>query len=312
MHFKLQSLRNDEALITCPLCGKVKLYFNLNKKVGTCHYANCRFHSEAVTVPKLSSICGFLPEEGVTFIVPPYLQTYVLPPPTPITLPNEAEPLLVRKNGTYLTMFPIAIKNIISRGLVTEDMYRYNLHFDGLRVYIPVYDKGKLVQYVGRDAWWFETGEDRKYKYAPDVSVTNYLFNWDKNKHVKELTLVENTFVSIVLDGCGDTHMGTSSTFGSHLSDRQCDLIGTGAASSVVIVFDRDATEKAEKAVQKLRGLGVRAGMIILSRPQPDDYSNSTIHQSCRLVHGMISQGYVGKYEGQWAFTLNSEGTLII
>ena len=307
-HFRLVSFRNDEALISCPSCGKNKLYFNITKKVGTCHYSGCMYHSEPVTIKKLTNICGFAPDEAINFSLYKNFNSEVPQLPQPINLPEGAEPLVIRKEGQLFTIYPTVLKHIQMRGITPEEMFRYNFHFDGMRIYIPVYHNGQMVQWVGRAAWWF-ANEEKKYKYATGSSVTNYLFNWDTNKYSNKLTLVENTFVAIASDTIAkgiDKNSGWCSTFGSHLSDTQCDLIGKGAACSVVVIFDSDAQDKAEKGVQKLRGLGIRAGMISLVRRQPDDYSPGVLTREANEIHRLIKNNY----QGQWAFRLNQSGIL--
>jgi len=304
-YFRLIAFRGDEALISCPACSKDKLYFNVIKKIGTCHYAGCRFHSEPVTIKKLTNICGFAPDESVNFSIP---ITSVSAIPLPVNMPKEAYPLITRSNGQLFTCYPRVVSEIQQRMITVEKMFRYNFHFDGLRVYIPIYYEGQMVQWVGRAAWWF-AHEEKKYQYATGAPVTNYLFNWDINKYATRLSLVENTFVAIALDAVSKEisgkQYGWCSAFGSNLSSHQCSLIGRSNADTVLVVFDSDAQDKATKGVQKLRGLGIRAGVLSLYLKQPDDYSLGVLARATHEIHDILKGS-----SGQWAFRFNSEGIL--
>ena len=306
-HFRLVSFRNGEALIFCPSCGKDKLYFNTNKKIGYCHSASCQFHLRAVTIENLTSACGFAPDEQM-FISPYPGLKWSLPdtPPTKVTLPENSQPLLSQVDGVLYTIYPIAVNHITTRICNRGDIYKYNFHFDGLRVYIPIYFNGEMVQWIGRAAWWFRHDE-KKYKYATGAPVTNYLFNWDSNKECKRLSLVENTFVSIAMnyfegkDGLALRH-GYSSTFGSNLTDAQIKLIGSSKAMTVILVFDRDALGKATRGLQKLRDLGIRAGLLKLGLKQPDDYTPVILGTALAYTHNCLEN------ENKWVFHIDENG----
>lgn len=302
-HFLLQSFRNGEALISCPACGKDKLYFNIDKKIGHCHYASCLNHIVPVTVDKLKSVCGFGPDESYSVNWLPSAKSFSTDP-VPVLLPEEAKPILTRKKDSFFTRFPLTLKSIKDRGLSTDQIYHYNLHFDGLRVYIPVYSDGKMVQWVGRASWWFENKE-MKYKYAMGAPISSFLFNWDNNKRANKLTLIENTFNAIAMNELFPD-IFYSSTFGSNLSDTQCRLIGQGEAKSVVILWDNDALEKAVKGVQKLRRLGVQAGMLSLFLRQPEDYDRKILAARVAEVHDAM------RISGRWSYKLTKGGLLDI
>jgi hypothetical protein len=167
-----------------------------------------------------------------------------------------------------------------------EDQYRFNLHFDGLYVYLPVYSEGKLVSYIGRRAWWFESTAKR-YNNATGTRTNQYLFNWEEARHWHRLTLVENTFNAIWLrEPCN-----TVSTFGSTLSEEQAQLIARCPFESVAIIWDEGADRTADKAVQRLRNkYGVAAAFGKITG-QPDDFSVSYITEVVSKVHEAAKRG---------------------
>ena len=171
--FGVHSRAGDEYLITCPACNRPKLHFNIRKQIGNCKYAKCLFHIKPVTLSALEKFTRHRVTD--TEITPVAYQDDL---GSIITLPAESWPLVYKEKGTIKTKFPIASEAVSIRGVAPDLQYKYNLYFDGARVYIPVYSKGELVSYVGRAAWWYENSIPR-YKYPLHTKISHYLFNWD-------------------------------------------------------------------------------------------------------------------------------------
>lgn len=287
-HFQLQSLIHGEALLTCPRCNRPKLYFNVNKKVGYCHYDKCPWHVMPVFLADLVQVVGYGPsnDAGWTDL------SDEAPDPTPaeIVLPEAAQPLCYMEEGTILTHYPAASEAVSGRGVAPEDQLRFNLHFDGLYVYIPVYMDDKIVSYIGRKAWWFETSDSiPRYNNASGSLTNAQIFNWNEARHWNTLTLVENTFVAIWLR----KRTGSSSTFGAHLSWEQAHLISQGAFESVAFLWDEGSEDAAYKAMQMLKNdFGIPAA-IGLIKGQPDDHELEWIAGAVEEIHTAATKGKI-------------------
>lgn len=143
------------------------------------------------------------------------------------------------------------------------------------------------MNYVGRlKPSRSDTGKLR-YKYAPGVKTNNYIFGWDECTLWPELTLVENTFNSIWLRN----HINCSTNFGSHLSDRQIELIASSKAiKTVLLLWDEGAEISAQKAVKRLRNAGI-ASCLARIKGQPDNHSLETLVELATLGHKAAKVG---------------------
>lgn len=285
--FGVHSISGDEYCLTCPSCFKPKLYFNARKRVGFCHYDKCLLHHKAVTTRVLSR----------------YNSTQVtdfdLPAETPqdrleskISFPPEVRPLVSMKDGALLTETPIACEAVAHRGVSPSLQYRYNLGFDGVRVYIPVYLNGEMVSYVGRAAWWFNNSEPR-YKYPTHTKISNHLFDWDNIKESITLILVENSFNAINYNNNLDLpYYGVSTNFGSHLSDEQIRQIISSKVELVCLLWDGGSEHGAAKACSKLRDNGIDSIYGVLpDKTQPDDYAD---HEVKDMILDLVVNGAEG------------------
>ncbi len=275
--FQLDDLIRNEALIVCPRCKRPKLYFNVKKKIGHCHYDKCAYHAQPVLLEDLIQIVGYGPEDDPGWVS--WKNETTDSTSSKISLPEGAHALVELEAGIYKTRFPVANQAVMKRGVLSEDQYRFNLHFDGRYVYIPVYVDGRMVQYVGRAAWWFESRVPR-YNYGEGYKISNLLFNWDTCKRWPKITCVENTFNAIAYRN----ELYSVSTFGSHLSDTQANLIAGSAAESVALLWDEGADRGAAKAVRKLKKLGIPAAFGRMTG-QPDDHPLEWLCEAAGKVH---------------------------
>lgn len=267
-----------EAVFPCPQCQHPMFYFNVRKKLGYCHHDRCHWKCN---LDDLIEKVGHGPEDA--------LSGTFLPEPEPdvqveVSFPEGAEKLVdmsVKIGKKWIIPKPWACGEIERKRGVTIDLqYQFDLHMDVERIYIPVYLEGKMVSYVGRRIWWMDYDYDAlRYKYPTGNKVTNYLFNWDEAKTWKELTLVENTFNGIWL-----RDLQATSNFGSNLSDKQIQLIQSGRARSVVLLWDEGAGRSAEKAVTKLRAKGINASSVQITG-QPDDHTKPRLEYLIQLGH---------------------------
>jgi uncharacterized Zn-finger protein len=249
----------------CPYCGHSGFYFNVAKQIGFCHRDRCH---RSPTLKDLIDKKGFGPEEH-GFSEP----INVSEEKREIELPGD--PLVFRAGEGFLTRFPDAARYLFNRNITYEDMIRFGMTFDGSRIYVPVKEEGRIVNYVGRDI----TGKlPLKYKYCSGQKTTNHLFGWDECMNWGYVTLVENTFVSIWLRN----QINCTTNFGSHLSRKQIEMIGQSPnIQRVFIMWDEGAEGKAERAVRNLGQEGVAAQSCIM-KGQPDDHPLLTLKEIIR------------------------------
>lgn len=279
LHFTVEEWlpKRKEAKFNCPKCEHPSFYFNVIKRVGFCHRDNCHWSPHLRDLEDLagdefvpSGTYWRLPEEEVE-------REYA-----EVSIPTDARPLVELKEGVYHTPYPTASNAVANRGVSVEDQYRFNIHISLSRVYIPVYDDGKLVSYVGRALWW--TGDDAKLRYAyPEgAPVSNYIYNWDEAQLWDRITLVENTFNGIWL-----RNLQCTSNFGSNLSAVQMEKLARAKCTdSIVLLWDKGAAGRAESVVNRLSTIyGINSAWIDLPYGQPDDHSFDYIEQAIDRAH---------------------------
>jgi hypothetical protein len=282
--FQVHSSSGDEYLLSCPACGKPKLYFNKVKKVGFCQHDKCKYHSSPPKLRDLVEEVGFVPED-LDFDLE-VDDTYGATVEETLVLPGQQ--LVTQDAGKYYTRYPKAMEAVQRRGVKPSYQYRFNFHFDGSRIYIPVYYRGVLVSYVGRAAWWFEN-DFLRYRYPKHSKIHEHLFNYEAASMWPRLTLFENTFNAIRwMD-----ELQSTSTFGSHLSVEQMDKIAYSQAATVAILWDRNAEKGAEKAVQRLADRGVRVAFLWMDAEwdQPDEIPDHWLQVIAERVHETAREG---------------------
>jgi hypothetical protein len=254
----------------------------MHKRVGYCHHANCHY---APDMDELVSHAGCAPD---TSFASSQVEVEPEPEEVEISLPEDARKLVFMENGVLCTDYPIASQEIMLRGVDSQSQYRYDLHIGADRVYIPVYQDGKLVSYVGRAIWWLPYQSFQRYKYPKGIKIANYIFDWDRAKIWQQLTLVENTFNAMWLN-----RQYATSNFGSHLSDKQIETIIHGRAGmkgSILLMWDEGADKSAAKAVKKLQKRGIKAGYVKISG-QPDDHSRQELCTYMEVGHAYATEG---------------------
>jgi hypothetical protein len=215
---------------------------------------------------EMTSVIGYPPELGA--YSPVAAKPVAL---KPVELPKEATKIHWDDREVYA---------LATRGVTWEHIQQFDIRSDGKRLYVPVYEGGELVQYnsrrVDRAAIeyedWFDAGP-KPYKYASGHPITHYFLGWDECKLWDNLVLVENTFVSMWL-----RHLDCTATFGSHLSDTQIDKISHSNIKKVTFLWDSGTQYASEKAVKKLRALGIECKVVTL-KGQPDDHTLAEIEE---------------------------------
>ena len=271
-NFSVQGIKGSEYRIQCPSCNKDKLYFNVQKRVGFCQYAGCRFHTEPVFIRTLREFSVNTlswptndDQEGIGTFGPGDPKAART---EPLPMPDQTQPLVEMVGGEIRSSFPIASLEVSKRGVNLEDQFRFDIHVGRGRIWIPIFANGELVQYLGRSVWWIPNTQKQKYMYADGPKVGNYLFNYGEIRSEPYITLVENTFNAIWLREA----INATSIFGSNLTNEQVSLIVKSKAQAVLVLFDEDAIVKAAQAVTKLGEAGIPAKIVDITR-QPDDHT---------------------------------------
>jgi len=191
--------------------------------------------------------------------------------------------------GQYHTKNQKVVEKVSERGVSIDNQFSFGLTSTEDRVYIPVYEEGKLVNYVGRLFWWLPFTSPQRYTYAKGVSTSDYFFNWDSASKWSELSLVENSFNAIWLH-----KFQCTTNFGSHLSQTQIDKILNSNIESIVLLFDEGADKSAEKAVNRLKEKGIPA-VYVKIKGQPDNHPEE-------YIKGLIYEGHKLAKKGSQVF----------
>ena len=262
--FAVNTHKGDELQFDCPECDHPQFYFNVSKGVGYCHRASCRI---TLNMDEMTDRVGYPPDlAGYVPALDSSIQVF-----KPVALPVKATKIHWDDREVYA---------LATRGVTWEHIQQFDIRSDGKRLYVPVYEDGEIRQYNSRRVdraahtyeGWFDAGP-KPYKYASGHPITHYFLGWEECKLWEDLVLVENTFVSMWL-----RHLHATATFGSHLSDAQIDKIVHSKVKKVTFLWDEGTGLASEKAVRKLRALGIECKVIEI-KGQPDDYTLAEIQE---------------------------------
>lgn len=282
-NFVVRNRVGAEVQFACPKCGHPNFYFNLAKKVGHCHRDTCLFDP---TMKEMIALVGYPPaEEGPS----PFRDIEETPEAKEMELPSGSSPLIeVISPGKKVTRYPEVVEILQKKRHLTPDqIFKWDFHTDGRRIYVPVYHEGKLVTYIGRIIWGLEQPGDKRYKYPHGVNMMRYLFGWAEARYWETLVLVENTFNSIWLRD----ELNCITNFGSHLSNDQIELM-THAPNlrEVIFLWDEGAEKRAAKAVRKLRNIRFHSTCCMI-KGQPDDHSVEDLKRWVELSRESARKG---------------------
>ncbi len=267
--FPVKSIQEHEANFPCPFCYHPSFYFNVRKKVGWCHRAQCH---RRTTYTDLLEIVGYAPEEAGYV---PRFDNQKQVSPAQVGLPMGVWPVLAGEESDSWV-----VDVLKHRGVTEKKIKQFNIHAHNHWVYVPVYEDSKLIQYVGRrlnrkaETKEGFSKEEPRYDYLKGIDITQYLFGWEEAKTWKTLTLVENTFNSIWLR----EELNCTTPFGSYLSPIQITKIAKSKAKHIAILFDEGANKSAQKAATKLNNIGIAADFIKIKK-QPDDYTKKHLKE---------------------------------
>lgn len=258
----------DEVQTHCPLCGGDKLYFNIKKQVGICHKASCEWHDK-VFLDDLIEVFGFAPDQHGEWESTKEIKQ------KPITLPGY--PILIQSGEQLLTSNQDALDYLRGRGINDLIILNWGVTYDGKRIYVPIYDiHNSLVNFNSRSLHEYS---GKKYLYCLGAKTSHYILGWQECQYWRDLTLVENTFVSLAYRN----RMRCTTTFGSNISNVQADLIAESSVKRVMILWDENAEDSADRAVQKLHDRGIKAAYWKILK-QPDDYPIEWVEEKLKQV----------------------------
>lgn len=290
--FSVEQHMGAEVKMACPDCGHLNFYFNTHKQIGFCHRATC--HSKP-TLDDLIDRMGYGPEDAgwvpsttaVNNREGEQSSRPVFPPGTKLVAEGH---VIYRRHarhvyGDYIIQDnvkfndPYVWEALRTRGVGTTSVIKHKLHYNYKYIYVPIYDtEGNMVQYVGRridrrqpatHAWRLGSDiEHERYKYASGTPISQFMWDWTFWREQRNLILVENTFNAIKYRFC--------TNFGSHLSNKQLDMIQRSMVSNVVLLWDGGTAQKQCDAAAKLRSKGVNAITVEIDQ-QPDDHQTTDI-----------------------------------
>lgn len=272
-----------EVTLPCPDCEEGEFWVNTETGKAICYRDSCDL--KISTLPKLvAHLAGVTLWEASEIIrngeeVPDFRQDMLerLGDETGQGLSLlDSEPLPEVDLPTGFTLYdeveePPAY--FAKRGLTPAQCRTYRLGFTlkgyyRNRLIVPVFLDGRLVSFVARDM----TGRAEKKVLDPKgVKKSRFLFNLDRARKRRAGVLCEGVFDAIRVGPEGMAVLGT------HLSEAQVGLLLGCAFEDLVVLFDADATEKAEKTAERLRSYGLPARAVPCPSGDPDDYPREAL-----------------------------------
>jgi hypothetical protein len=164
------------------------------------------------------------------------------------------------------------------RGIGPKKAHRYRLGWcdDGYfanRLVVPVMSGEDVVFFVARYMDAKTPKGVKKTLYPKGAKPGRHLFNYDRAKHCQTIRIVEG-----VLDAI---HVGKSAvaTFGTSLSQYQLEMLMRSSANEIVIMWDRDAIDKARSLADRLADLWTIRVVELPDARDPDEHSRESLRQ---------------------------------
>ena len=158
------------------------------------------------------------------------------------------------------------------RGIGPKKALRYGLGWcdDGYfanRLVVPVTSAGEVQFFVARYMKAKPPKGVKKTLYPKGAKPGRHLFNYDRARFCDTIRIVEG-----VLDAI---HIGKSAvaTFGTSLSQYQLELLMRTAAREIIIMWDRDAIDKARALADRLADLWAIRVVELPDARDPDEHS---------------------------------------
>ena len=162
------------------------------------------------------------------------------------------------------------------RGIGPKKAHRYGLGWcdDGYfkkRMVVPVKSAGEVQFFVARYMKARPPEGVKKTLYPKGAKPGRHLFNFDRARHCDVIRIVEG-----VLDAI---HVGKSAmaTFGTTLSQYQLELLMQTSAREIVIMWDRDAIDKAKALADRLADLWSIRVVELPDARDPDEHTHEDL-----------------------------------
>jgi hypothetical protein len=251
----------EEVSINCPFCNEAgsHFWFNLQKKKGQCFKCNRKINFKFLLSRKIF-LSMFGTQVGVSDglieeVTPEQGETYKA------VLPNSESAL----------QHPIAMQYLRKRNFGEEDVRKYEIEYClfgkfAKRLIFPIYNNQILMGFQGRDI----TGRSpAKYRSPHGFPAGEVLYGLDYCEPAGAVVLMEG-ILDVIRFG-----YGAVCSFGKKLSDFQLDIL-RNSFSRVVVVFDRDALQKAYETF-KLISSYLHCSLVILPEGRdPADFPDSS------------------------------------
>ncbi len=183
-----------------------------------------------------------------------------------IPLPDEFIPVQLGAKRSDLPNY------FTKRGIGPKKAHRYGLGWcaDGYfenRMVVPVMSGDEVQFFVARYMKARPPKGVKKTLYPKGAKPGRHLFNYDRARFCETIRIVEG-----VLDAI---HVGKSAvaTFGTTLSQYQLELLMRTAAREIVIMWDRDAIDKARALADRLADLWTIRVVELPDARDPDEHS---------------------------------------
>ncbi len=194
-----------------------------------------------------------------------------------IVLPNEFISLSI---PSLTKEYKRSIKYLESRGVMFDDIYRYNIGYCTSGEYkdciiVPSYDMdGNLnyfsARYMYPHAWL-------KYKNAP---YSKNIIGFESFINFSEaVTLVEGAFDAI------SVRINAVPLFGTSLSTKLKELLILNKTPRVNLILDNDAMKATLNAVQELWKWGINIYVVTLPKKDPSVIGFSEMHELIKTSH---------------------------
>lgn len=195
--------------IDCPFCGATE-HLGIHMAKGYVNCWVCQFDGLKISLVNVLCEVTGLPYNQIKSIIQDnssdeFTDAYQeIKKTRQCRLPNETQPILSVNKSMHRDR---ALKYLLKRNITRSHIYKYNLQFcsSGMykgRIIIPIYNKGKLVNYIGRSY----TGSETRYKNCLVTNcskrLTEVFFNWDNviESQTKHIRIVEGVFDAMTLD----------------------------------------------------------------------------------------------------------------
>lgn len=281
-------LVGEEAIITCPTCGKDKLSINIKSLFYQCFVCKAEDSTNMFAKGHFSTIMKY------------YGDMLDIAPIT--TLPKKSNQeetdysLLVQRYHFQLNENKNAKRYLAKRGFTQETIDRFNLGFttrkDDDWIVIPSYENGipKLLKLRKLT----ENNPENK-KYTREFGSKSILFNGDAIDKYDSIIIVEGEFDAIALIQAGfENVVGITGGAGTLLSEWYDQLL---LVKEIILCFDSDkAGQKASREVWAKR-LGVgRVKNLLL--PKDEDINSYLLKYTVEQFKELLKQASYFKVDG--------------